>query len=213
VAAPVTGRLEQLRITARLRRVLAERARYDAGGDAERAAWREERLHELRRHAVSRAPLYGRLHHDLETAPLRTLPSIGKADVVDRFDELVTDRRLSGAVLSEVVGGGGGAGGRALGRYRIGATSGSSGRPGLFPFDEVEWTALIANAARARGLAGRPQVDGRVRTAKVGSPSPWHLSRQVAATLQDPRKPSLASTPPATSPAWWLRSTAGSPTC
>jgi phenylacetate-coenzyme A ligase PaaK-like adenylate-forming protein len=186
----MTNRFEQLRIATRLRRVLSSRARREAAGPEAQAAWRAARLRDLREHAVARSSLYADRHGALRDAPLAELPTLTKADVVERFDEVVTDRRLRLDHLRKVVSGEGG--GRALGRYRVGASSGSSGRPGLFPYDEAEWVGLIANAAQARAIAGRPPVEGRVRSAKIGSPSPWHLSRQVADTLHDPRKPSLA---------------------
>ncbi len=75
----------------------------------------------------------------------------------------------------------------------IAASSGSSGRPGLVPFSTEEWIGLLVNAARARAVAGPPPASssGRLRTARIGSPSPWHLSRQLPTTLRDPRRPSL----------------------
>ncbi len=140
---------------------------------------------------MARSPLYARLHRGLEGAPLHELPVVTKADVVERFEEIVTDPLLSLDTLRAVVDSGDPEA-RALGRYRVGASSGSSGRPGLFPFAPAEWVGLLANAARARTVPGPAAVSGRVRSAKVGSPSPWHLSHQVAATLSDPRKPTLA---------------------
>ena len=153
------------------------------------AEWRAERLRRLREHATRHSPWYRSHHRGLGAAPLRALPILTKAELVERFDELVTDRQLHlddlGAVVTAPVGK------RPAGRYRVGASSGSAGQPCLFPFDEAEWVGLIANSARARAVAGHPEVAGAVRTARIGSPSPWHLSRQVAATLHDPRKPSL----------------------
>ena len=185
----MTSRLEQLRIAARVRLALRDHDRADRMDERARTARRAARLIALRSHATAKSPLYRDLHAGLGGAPLHELPPLTKADVVERFDDLVTDRRLRQQHLRELVDAG--AGGKALGRYRVGASSGSSGRPGLFAFDEAEWVGLIANAARARALAGRPAVAGPVRTARIGSPSPWHPSRQLATTLQDPRKPSI----------------------
>ena len=184
------GRTEQLRIAARLRLALRERVRLHGLPTEDRAAWRRRRLDELRRHAIGRSPLYQELHRGLEDAPLDQLPTITKADVVDRFAQLVTDPRLRrldrrAAVERAAEGKGGGR------RWRFAASSGSSGRPGVFVFDEREWVELLAAAAQARAIAGPPGVDGRVRAARIGSPSDTHLSRQLPATLHDPRKPSL----------------------
>ncbi len=185
----MTPRLERARLALRLRRTLRQRARVDRLSEAAAAAWRKERLDRLREHAVRRSPWYREHHAGLDHAPLAELPILTKRDVVERFDDLVTDRRLRLDDLRSAVAAGDG--GRALGRYRVGASSGSTGRPGLFPFDEAEWVEILAASARARAIPGRPSVRGPVRTARIGSPSPGHLSRQVAATLSDPRKPSL----------------------
>jgi len=182
-------RVEELPILVRLRRELAARRRVDRLDEVARAAWGAAQLDRLRRHATTYSPWYAERHRGLEAAPLGELPVVSKADVVEHFDDLVTDRHLRLTHLRDVVAGP--SAGRALRRYRVGASSGSSGRPGLFPFDRGEWVGLLAAAARARVIPGRPTVDGPVRTARIGSPSPWHLSRQVAATLHDPRKPSL----------------------
>ncbi len=184
-------RLAQVRTALALRRALAARAAVDRLDGPARAAWQDARLADLRAHAVARSPLYAERHRGLEQAPLDALPVVTKADVVERFDEMVTDRALRAEHLRAVVEGGDPAA-RALGRYRVGASRGSSGRPGLFPFDAAEWVGLLANAARARAIPGPLLASGRARSAKVGSPSPWHLSHQVAATLSDPRKPTLA---------------------
>ena len=185
-----TPRVEQLRLAAGVRRTIGGRARIDGLPDEARAEWRQGRLTDLRRHASARSTLYRRLHRGLEAEPLEALPTITKDDLVERFAELVTDPALSVEHLRSLVAGDG-RDTKALGRYRVGMTSGSSGRPGLLAFDQREWVDLIANAARARRIAGPPPVTGRPRAARIGSPSPWHLSRQVPATLQDPRKPSL----------------------
>ena len=183
------SRLEQLRIAVRLRSTLRARGRADRLDEDAGAAWRADRLSALRRHAQARSSHYRERHGDLEDAPLDALPVLTKAELLEHFDDIVTDPRLRQHHLRDLVDAD--RGDKALGRYRVGATSGSSGRPGLFPFDETEWVALIATAARARAIAGRPAVEGVVRTARIGSPSRWHLSRQLAATLHDPRKPSL----------------------
>jgi len=186
----MTGRFTQARLLIGLRRTLAARERYDASSPSEQAAWRELRLAELRHHATESSDFYRSRHHGLADAPLRELPVVTKSEIFGDFDAAVTDRRLTRADVEAHVEAGDPS---ALlgGRYRIGSSSGSSGRPGLFPFSPREWTDLLANAARSRQIIGRHGLDGQPRAAKVASPSGWHLSRQVAETLTDPRKPSL----------------------
>jgi phenylacetate-coenzyme A ligase PaaK-like adenylate-forming protein len=120
-----------------------------------------------------------------EGASLDEVPVLTKADLVERFDELVTDRRLRRAELADFVRAN--PAGGAFGRYRLALSSGSTGRPALVAFDPQEWAGLLAASAAMRALAGSPTG----RQAKVGSPSPWHLSAQLGATLQDPRRPAL----------------------
>jgi hypothetical protein len=54
-------------------------------------AHRDRALSTLRAHALARSPFYSRLHAGLEWAPLEALPIVAKADLMGRFDEVVTD--------------------------------------------------------------------------------------------------------------------------
>src|SRR5215203_1861201 len=48
-------------------------------------------LHLLREHAYARSPFYRRFHAGLSDRPLTELPVLTKAQVMENFDELVTD--------------------------------------------------------------------------------------------------------------------------
>jgi phenylacetate-CoA ligase len=180
--------LRQLRFAVALRSEMRRRSRYDRASVDERAAWRALRLDELRRHAVGRSPGYQALHRGLTDAPLWALPVIGKSDLVERFDDMVTDRSLELSALRRRVEGDDG--GRHH-RYRIAVSSGSTGRPGLFPFHRREWVHLLVAAARSRMVVGTRASGGQLRSARIGSPSRWHMSTQLPTTLQDPRRPVL----------------------
>src|ERR1700722_6001714 len=82
-------------------------------------------LAELRAHAYARSPFYREFHRGLEDAPLEALPTLSKAEMMDRFDDVVTDRdvRLADvrAFLAQE-----GPEERYLGRYWITSTSGTS---------------------------------------------------------------------------------------
>ena len=182
------SRLAQVRLAARLRLLLRDRARLDLVDDRTRAAWRDEQVRRLRSHAVAHSPRYRELHDGLDDAPLSALPIVTKHDILDHYDDFLTDPGLRYEHLRDAIERDER---RARQRYRVAMSSGSSGRPGLLPFDGAEWLGMVANAARARLVAGHPPVDGRIRSAKIGSPSRWHLSNQVPATLADPRRPSL----------------------
>jgi phenylacetate-CoA ligase len=188
----LTSKLAQARILVDLRRELGRARRFDALDAAEQAAWQADAVAALRRHALSRSRFYQEHHRGLEDAPLDRLPVLTKDQMVERFDDLVTDSRIDRAGVEAFVASGQ-VEDRYLGRYRVAVSSGSSGRPGLYVFDRGEWVGHIAAAARSRSAAGglpKPQ-GGLVRSAKIGSSSPWHLSAQVGATLEDPRRPSL----------------------
>ena len=118
---------------------------------------------------------------------------MSKRDLLERFDEIVTDRRLRLADLRRFVEEHGADPGALLhGRYRVAATSGSSGERTLLVFDRQEWVHHIARAARARALAGPMPALGRPpRAAKVASTSPLHMSFKVGETMRDPRRPVL----------------------
>lgn len=179
----MTGRLTKAWLLLEIRRRLA---RSTEPGRA---------LEELCRHAAASSPGHAARLAGLEDASLADLPVLTKADVVEHFDALVTHPGLRAADLRrhvEVA-----EPGTRMGRWWIGASSGSSGRPALFAFDRHEWAAMLSNAARAQSITAA-SLDGPRRVARIASPSRWHLSAQVGATLADPRRPTLrlaATTP------------------
>jgi phenylacetate-CoA ligase len=147
-------------------------------------AHQADALHTLREYAYARSPFYQGFHRGLYDAPLHELPVLTKAMVMDHFDELVTDPAIRleevKARLANLSGDE-----RFLGRYRVIATSGSSGHPGIFLFNRAEWTTVLASFARAREWGGVTlDLAHRVKTATVASTSPFHMSTRVNATAQ-----------------------------
>lgn len=123
--------------------------------------------------------------------PLQELPVLTKAMLMEHFDELVTDRTLHleeiRAYASQAV-----AGQRYQNRYWVNATSGSSGHPGFFLYDESEWLHVLASFARSQEWSGvKIDLTHRQKMATVASISPWHMSSQVAATVKSWWRPSL----------------------
>ena len=154
-------------------------------------AHQTQALQDLRAYAYAHSPFYQRFHQGLFDRPLNELPVLTKAMLMEQFDDLVTDRaihleavrafageRLDGRLF--------------LSRYRVTATSGSSGHPGFFLFDEPEWLAIMASFARGQEWSGaRINLSPRRKMATVASISPWHTSSQVAATAQTAWTPSI----------------------
>lgn len=145
-------------------------------------AYQSQALARTRTHAYAHSPFYRRFHRGLEHAPLAALPVLTKAALMEQFDEVVTDRAVRLADLEAYLDGPP-AEPLLRGRYRVCATSGSSGHRGIFLFDQGEWAAVIASFARAREWAGlRIDLTRQVKTAVVASTTPWHMSSMVAAT-------------------------------
>jgi phenylacetate-CoA ligase len=170
------------------RRGLAGRERWDR---PRLEAFQAAALTLLRAHAYARSPFYRAFHKGLETAPLEALPTLTKAQMMDRFDDVVTDRavRLADvkAFLAQK-----GPGERYLGRYWITSTSGTSGHPGLFLVDRDEWSLELATAIRAFDWAGlRVSLTHRARVAQITSTNPSHLSTQGGRSMANWWMPTL----------------------
>jgi phenylacetate-CoA ligase len=161
-------------------RGLAERERWPP---ERRAARRRERLNELVAYARARSPYWAQAAKDYDPdAGVASLPVLDKATMMDRFDDLVTDRRLRRDPLLEHVE-------RLrgdelhLGRYRAMTTSGSSGRKGLFVYDDAGWTTIGAQFLYFSAIVGtRPRLP-RLRIAMLGGGSASHMSRRGTQTL------------------------------
>jgi len=147
-------------------------------------AHRRRRLLDLLSHTVACSPFYRRLYEHIridETLDVRALPVISKRDLLDNFDEVVTDPRLKRAEVERYL--------EAappdrddayLDRYRVLATAGTTGLRGLFLFDRAEWAAELANVLRWFDIIGvRPRPFGRLKISVVGAPSTAHVSRRL----------------------------------
>ena len=145
-------------------------------------SYQADALRSLREYTYAHSPFYQQFHKGLYEAPLQELPVLTKAIMMEHFDELVTDRaiRLEEAKthMRTLTGDA-----RFLGRYRVNATSGSSGHPGIFLFNRAEWITVLASFARAREWGGiKLDLIHRVKTATVASTTAFHMSTRVNAT-------------------------------
>lgn len=158
-------------------------------GDQERwpreqlVSFQQKRLDELVRFAVVHSPYYRERIGSVDgPVELGQLPMLDKAAMMERFDDVVIDRRLRRDDLArhveELTGDP-----LYLGRYRVLATSGSSGRKGLFVFDRPDWAAYVAQFLRYSSFVGiRPRLP-RLRLAWLGGGSPSSASRRLGATI------------------------------
>jgi phenylacetate-coenzyme A ligase PaaK-like adenylate-forming protein len=148
---------------------------------AELAALQQRALEALVRHAVARSPYY---RERIGDGPVRLerLPVLDKATLMERFDDIVCDRRLRRDALLEHLDG---LDRDALleGEYRVMTTSGSSGTKGLYVYDRAGWAAICAQLLRYNDWTGvRPSIPRR-RIAAIGGGAPTHMTRRVADTM------------------------------
>ena len=173
-----TKRLQDFLRGVRESRALAERERWPR----ERLErFRADRLAELARYAAERSSFW-RERLPGGGVELSALPVLTKAEVMERFDDLVTDPRLRRDALLEHLG-------QIhddtlyLGEFRVMASSGSSGRKAVFVYDRAGWRAVLTMFLRRSSWVGlRPRLP-RVRLALIGGGAPTHMSRRGAQSL------------------------------
>ena len=116
---------------------------------------------------------------------------------MEHFDQLVTDPAVTlaevQAHLAALAGNE-----RLHSRYWVAATSGTTGRRGIFLWDLDEWVTMLASYNRFLDEAGATVslTTRRVRMAVVSSTTPWHQSARVEATVHSPWVQTLRVTPP-----------------
>jgi putative adenylate-forming enzyme len=144
----------------------------------------------IRQYAYQCSPFYRRFHAGLESHPLSELPILSKATLMENFDDLVTDRSIRLREVEDFLGD------NSLRLYREQyvalATSGSTGRRGVFLFNEKEWLTAVASIARPIGWAGiQPNPFRPARTAMVTSTTASHYSARVGLSVSSRLIPTL----------------------
>jgi len=147
-------------------------------------------LLDLVRDATRRSPYYREslagipLDDDLEPTDL---PVLDRAAMLDNFDAIVTDRRLTlAAVERNLRALETGAGEELLlGSYRAMASGGTSGRRGVFVYGREDWTRVLGGLLRLTGsyLGATPRLPRRRRVAAVMAESPVHMTARMARSL------------------------------
>ena len=144
-------------------------------------------LQVCREYAYARSPFYQRFHQGLMDRPLHELPVLTKAMLMEYFDDLVTDRSIHLDEVRQYLANPGGQE-RFLNRYRVMATSGSTGQPGIFLASQVEGAHLTAGFARFPAWAG---VTPGSKAAIIASTASGHMSSQIPAVVQGQLLPRL----------------------
>jgi phenylacetate-CoA ligase len=176
-------RLADLAGAMRQARELIGHDRWSAG-DLE--TLQRRRLDQVVRHATASSRLYRERHAGLDLGDpveLERLPVLDKATVMDRFDDLVTDPRLTLAAVEAHLDGLRGDQ-LLLGRYRAMATGGSTGRKGVFVVDRDEWHQYLAGFFRWNHYVGlTPRLPRRRRIASIAAARPLHMTYRMAASI------------------------------
>jgi phenylacetate-CoA ligase len=147
---------------------------------AERDRVRQQRLDELVRHAWDASPFYReRLRPPTGHVDLASLPTVDKATLMARFDDVVCDRRIRRDDVLEHLAAGSSE--PYLGQYRVMSTSGSTGTPGVFVYDRAGWAGFLAQFLQVIDFTGyRLWERPGMRVGVVSAVDPRHASSQVA---------------------------------
>lgn len=172
-------RLQDVARGIRLSKELAERERWPR----ERVErFQQERLNDLLGYARERAPFWRERVPRGRPVKLSDLPVLTKPELMERFDDLVTDRRLRlDDLLEHLVEIEGDA--LYLGEHRVMTSSGSSGRKGVFVYDRAAWAGIVAMFLRRSEWTGTGPRFPRLRFAFVVGGPPTHMSRRGGRTL------------------------------
>lgn len=171
-------------LAAALRRRTTDDARMHWSRD-QLAAFQRAQLRALVRHATEHSPFYretygGVIDRDVDLAEL---PPLDKATMMERFDDVVTDRRLRRAELEAHVAQLAGDE-RYLGEFRVMASSGSSGRKGIYVYDRAAWRGgfMTASLRMAQVLDMRPRLP-RMRLATIAAGDGKHMTFRGGASM------------------------------
>ena len=116
-------------------------------------AAQQRKLRRLVQYAYQHSPYYRRLmlerRLDPATCVLADFPVLTKQEVIEHFDDLVTDRRITKRRIADFLAGSSNPLDRFEGRYHVLHTSGTSGTVGYFVFSHAAWIKGASHAVRA----------------------------------------------------------------
>jgi phenylacetate-CoA ligase len=142
-------------------------------------------LQNLRESTYKNSSFYRHFHKGLFNAPLHELPILTKATVMENFDKIVTDHQIRLRDLkiflehrkrNELY----------LGKYYVNATSGSSGRPGLFLSSKSEWASIMSSGLRNFEWAGvKPNLFHQIKMAQITTTNPSLMTAQGGKSMNN----------------------------
>jgi phenylacetate-coenzyme A ligase PaaK-like adenylate-forming protein len=193
-AAPATLTALQTRASAELNERLGAYTGRLGWDRDQLAAYQQQRLRSLLAHAAEHSPFHRRRLGGLDRShfqlgDLDRLPVMTKSQMMDSFDDVITDRRLNRRLVEQHLAACQHQPGLLFNRYVCLASGGSSGQRGIFVQTLGEYLDFVASLVRpgyAKALAaGGPSPDGLV-LAIVAAASPVHSSGFGAAVAVGP---------------------------
>jgi len=164
--------------------LLAELVAMDRWGRADLVLHQIRRTERMLRHAVEVSPHYRETLGPAVAggATLADLPALTKRTLMDEWDRIVTEPRLTLRDVEEHL-----ASDRAaepvLGEYRACATGGTTGERAVVVYNAAGWVQIVANVVRLLRTAGAPPG---ARVVGIGAPTPLHLTNRVFKDLGGP---------------------------
>ena len=123
---------------------------------SEMKALQDRKLRQMLRYAYNHSAYYKRSFHeagigpqDLDTLPLPCFPTIDKKTLLSNFDELVTVSDLTQDGIRAFDENGTVDRKPYLGKYHVVHSSGSTGKPGYFAYDDAAWEYMLLGITRA----------------------------------------------------------------
>jgi len=163
----------------RLRALAAEQIARDAWSRDQLLAHQQERLRALLAHAREHSPYY----RETLDGDFASLPTLSKATLMEQWDRIVCDPRLTRAdALAHA--GGADAAARLHGEFEVFSTSGASGLRGVFAFSAADWAIAMGSTLRGMVRMGARPGD---RVVGIGAPGGAHMSKRIYAGFQATR--------------------------
>ncbi|MEX2107403.1 MAG: hypothetical protein WD827_00790 [Solirubrobacterales bacterium] len=155
-------------------------------------AHQRQRLLAIVRYAAANSPYYRERFAGIELSDdldLAALPRLDKATMLENFDDLVTDRRLTLAGveqhLTELEGADSRTDPMLFGEYRAMASGGTSGRRGVFVYGRDDWTEVLAGGpmrVQKSYFHFGPRLPRR-RFATIFADHPLHMTGRINRSL------------------------------
>ncbi|HEY1351792.1 MAG TPA: AMP-binding protein [Ktedonobacteraceae bacterium] len=143
------------------------------------AQYQTRALQICREYAYAHSPFYQRFHQGLKDRPLQELPVLSKSVLMEHFDELVTDRTVHLDAVKQYMAQPAETG-YFLDRYRTMATSGSSGTPAIFLYNQAEWATVMASLGR---LISWLDPTARSKPALLAAPGSWSMTVYIQKSM------------------------------